>query len=82
MRLLGFLALSTLALSSTSSMAAENADNQKKGPTRTVCRSEPVIGSRLKTERRCATAAEWDEVKRSERLIVERTQNQRAINSN
>lgn len=80
MRLPALLMLSAFALTSTSSFAAEKSADRKNDPTRIICKTEQSLESRLKRERRCATAAEWDEIKRADRLSLERTQSQRADN--
>ena len=74
MRLLVLLALTALALTSTPSLAAEKPSEQKKGPTRIICQSEEVLGTRLRKGRRCITAAEWAEVRRQERAYIEHGQ--------
>jgi hypothetical protein len=37
-------------------------------PHREICRSKPVVGSRLKRIRECHSAGEWEDMKRAERL--------------
>jgi hypothetical protein len=43
-------------------------------PEREICKSQPVVGSRLKRVRVCMTALEWDELKLQERLGLSRKQ--------
>ena len=45
-----------------------------KDPNRMVCRTEPVVGSRLAKTQRCMTASEWAEQKRLDRQQVEKSQ--------
>ena len=44
----------------------------KKGgpadPNREICKSKPVIGSRLDRVRECQSAAQWEDMKRAESL--------------
>ncbi|MBX7483228.1 hypothetical protein [Qipengyuania qiaonensis] len=42
-----------------------------------ICRRDKVIGSRVKAERVCKTAKEWEWEKKANREMVERGQNQR-----
>ena len=44
-----------------------------------ICKRDKVIGSRVKAERVCKTAQEWEWEKRSQREMVERGQNQRTV---
>ena len=78
MRLPALLVLTALALTSASSLAAEKSTDRMKDPNRIICKTEQSLESRLKRERRCATAAEWEEMKRAERLVIDRIQSQRA----
>ncbi|HYD37296.1 MAG TPA: hypothetical protein VEA60_06760 [Allosphingosinicella sp.] len=43
-------------------------------PNREICKSKPVVGSRLKRVRECATAAQWEEMKLQERQGLLRRQ--------
>ncbi|HEX8262718.1 MAG TPA: hypothetical protein VF547_07580 [Allosphingosinicella sp.] len=59
--------------------AAPAAAAPKKGepgydPDREICKSKPVVGSRLKRVRECATAAQWEEMKLQERQGLLRRQ--------
>ena len=59
--------------------AAGLAAPPKKGepgydPNREICKSKPVVGSRLKRVRECATAAQWEEMKLQERTGLLRRQ--------
>lgn len=75
---LGLAIVATLALTATPSVAAGNPAEQKKDLARIICKSEPVVGTRLKTMRRCATAAEWAETMRLDRMSIEHNQRQRS----
>jgi len=48
-------------------------------PNQIVCRSWRETGSRLRTQRACATRAEWAEHKRQDRQNVERVQTNRTF---
>ena len=63
----GFVAASVLA---GSAMAAERG-NRKHDPNRMICRTESEIGSKLRRTRVCHTQAEWDELRRQTRAVVE-----------
>ena len=43
-------------------------------PNREICKSKPVVGSRLKRVRECATAQQWAEMELQERLGLMRKQ--------
>jgi hypothetical protein len=43
-------------------------------PDREICKSRPVIGSRLQRVRECATAQQWEDLKLQERLGLMRKQ--------
>lgn len=60
--------MAALAKSSTS-------ENEDVGnPQRVICRTEQQIGSRLSKIKRCHTAAEWAEVKRENRRVIDKVQ--------
>ena len=59
--------------------SAPGAAAPKKGeagydPDRQICKSRPVVGSRLKRIRECATAAEWEDMKLQEQVGLMRKQ--------
>jgi hypothetical protein len=59
--------------------AAPGAAAPKKGeagydPDRQICKSKPVLGSRLKRIRECATAQQWEDMKLQERTGLMRKQ--------
>ena len=43
-------------------------------PNRKICKSKPVVGSRLKKVRECATAQEWEDMRMQERTGLLRRQ--------
>jgi hypothetical protein len=43
-------------------------------PNREICKSQPVIGSRLSRVRECHTAQQWEEMKREEQEALRRKQ--------
>jgi hypothetical protein len=58
---------------------AAQAAPPKKGepgwdPNREICKSKPVVGSRLKRVRECATAQQWEDMKLQERTGLMRRQ--------
>ena len=60
-------------------LAQATAAAPKKGepgwdPDREICKSKPVVGSRLKRIRECATAQQWEDMKLQERTGLLRRQ--------
>ena len=43
-------------------------------PARQICKSKPVVGSRLKRIRECHTAAEWEDLALAEQVGLARQQ--------
>jgi hypothetical protein len=43
-------------------------------PNREICKSQPVVGSRLKRVRQCLTAQQWEEMRQAERQGLLRKQ--------
>ena len=59
----------------SSGMAMRNSDNEEVGdPNRVICRTEQQIGSRLAKIKRCHTAAEWAQIKRENRQVIDKVQ--------
>ena len=59
--------------------ARSHNDNVETGdPNRVICRTEQRIGSRLKGDRKCLTAAQWAELKRETRVTLDQMQGQNA----
>jgi hypothetical protein len=70
---LGFAAV--LATHSIANAKLTHSENEEVGdPNRVICRTEQQIGTRLQKIRRCHTAAEWAEVKRDNRRVIDRVQ--------
>ena len=53
------LAVSAAPAIADGTQAASNTTTSGKDPNRVICRTEDQIGSRLKKQRICMTAAEW-----------------------
>ncbi len=59
---------------------AEPGDKSKSlDPNQVICRSEPIVGSRLATERKCLTRIQWKQQQDEQRKTVDRIQTQRAL---
>ncbi|RYD95617.1 MAG: hypothetical protein EOP61_19425 [Sphingomonadales bacterium] len=69
--MLGMLAMASAV------RADEPTKEDKNDPDRLICRWEEKIGTRLVTNRRCATKAQWDEARRLNRRAIEHAQNLR-----
>lgn len=81
MKSLAYLALIATAGLSIAAHAEEAGQKvDKNSPDKLICRSEPVIGSRLAKNKRCMTKAQWDEDRRLTRLQLEQNQNNRFKN--
>ena len=63
-----------LAAAAAPSNAASTNDGAGADPNREICKSRPVIGSRVKRIRECYTAAQWEEMKLQEQLGMMRRQ--------
>lgn len=73
-RLAAGLAL-VMATSSPPGLAATEAGKAAADdPTREICKSQAVIGSRVKRVRVCMTAQEWEDLKLQEQLGLARKQ--------
>lgn len=76
------LAATILAMSAPV-MARQPSDEKKPDdPTRMVCRTSEVIGSRLATKKTCMTAMQWKQLEREQRDTVERVQSFKPNNGN
>jgi len=81
MKSLAYVALIAAAGLSVAVNAEEAAQKtDKNNPDKLICRSEPVLGSRLAKSKRCMTKAQWDEDRRLTRLQLEQNQNTRYKN--
>jgi hypothetical protein len=54
--------------------SADTPRHKNDDPNKMVCQMRAPIGSRLATIKECHTAAEWDEMRRQERLGLNRKQ--------
>jgi hypothetical protein len=70
---LATLAAATAAITSPS-LAAPKKAKAADDAEREICRSQEVVGSRLKRVRVCMTALEWEELKLQEQLGLARKQ--------
>jgi hypothetical protein len=66
--------LALLLAGSAPAMAAPKKGEPGYDPDRQICKTKPVVGSRLKRVRECATAAEWEDMKLQERTGLMRKQ--------
>ena len=63
------LAASAPAAATTTEKVHKQADSNRE-----ICKSRPVVGSRLKRIRECATAQQWEEMKLQEQVGLMRKQ--------
>lgn len=61
-------------LVSTAAFAQEAEKKDKKDPNRMICKTEPVLGSRLAKNKTCMTAQQWEEQRRLSRMEIDRSQ--------
>jgi hypothetical protein len=54
--------------------SGQAATKKLEDPNREICKSKPVVGSRLKRVRECHSAAEWDDMKLAEQVGLNRQQ--------
>lgn len=74
LKIIAVCAVVTMALP-VPAIAMRSSDNEEVGdPNRIICRTEEQIGSRLSKIRRCHTAAEWSEIKRENRRVIDKVQ--------
>ncbi|HYD37297.1 MAG TPA: hypothetical protein VEA60_06765 [Allosphingosinicella sp.] len=74
MRLVGIAAAAALLAAGAAPAAAARKSEAKADPNREICKSKPVVGSRLKRIRECHTAAEWEDLKLQEQVGLMRKQ--------
>ena len=67
-------ALVLLATASVPGAAAPPKGKAADDPDRQICKSKPVLGSRLKRIRECATAQQWEDMELQERMGLMRKQ--------
>lgn len=79
-----YLVLAAAMLAMSAPVMARQPSDEKKpdDPTRMVCRSSEVIGSRLATKKTCMTAMQWKQLEREQRDTVERIQSFKPNNGN
>ena len=66
-----------LALSSAwPAVAAERREDRPENgdPNRIICRTQEVIGSRLRSQKHCLTAQEWTDIRQENRRTLEKVQ--------
>lgn len=74
---MGWIAMSAAAAilaASAPAAAAAKKSGESADPNREICKSKPVVGSRLKRVRECHTAAEWEDMKLAEQIGLGRQQ--------
>jgi hypothetical protein len=74
MRTLTMMAALAVLAAPAAAWAAPKKGEAGYDPNREICKSKPVVGSRLKRVRECATAAQWEEMKLQERQGLLRRQ--------
>ena len=67
-------ALALIAAAATPGVAAKGKSSAASDPDREVCKSQAVVGSRVKKVRVCMTAQQWEELKMQEQLGLARQQ--------
>jgi predicted secreted protein len=75
------LLIASLALGAGGAWAAEPAMNKSKppDPSEKICETHQVLGSRLAVRRVCGTRADWEDRRRRERDIIDRSQTQLCV---
>jgi hypothetical protein len=68
------LAAVTAATTATPAVSKKGDQVMTGDPNRVICRSEEMIGSRLRRQKRCMTAQEWADIYFDSRRTVERVQ--------
>jgi hypothetical protein len=66
--------LALLLAASAPATASTTTGGKKTDTGRMICKSKPVVGSRLKRIRECATAEQWEEMKLQEQVGLMRKQ--------
>ncbi|HEX2764007.1 MAG TPA: hypothetical protein VHM92_09250 [Allosphingosinicella sp.] len=70
----GLIWAAALAAVAATATPAATGGGKDQDPNREVCKSRPVIGSRLQRVRECHTAQQWEEMKAQERAGLLRKQ--------
>ena len=66
--------LALLTAMSAPTFAAPRKGEEGYDPNREICKSRPVVGSRLQRVRECHTAQQWEEMRQQERQGLMRKQ--------
>ena len=70
MRWIGMAAAAALLAASAPGAAAPRKSKALDDPNREICKSKPVIGSRVARKRECHTAQQWEEITLQDRLMM------------
>jgi hypothetical protein len=74
MRLVFGAAALAVLLTASASVAAPRKARAADDPDREICKSRPVVGSRVQRVRECHSAAQWEDLKLAERQGLMRAQ--------
>jgi hypothetical protein len=74
MRTIAMAAALALLAASAPGLAAAGKSDAAADPDRQICKSKPVVGSRLKRVRECHSAQQWEEMKLAEQIGLGRQQ--------
>ena len=74
MRMIGIAAALAVMVAGTAPGTAAGKEKKAWDPNREICKSKPVIGSRLQRIRECHTAQQWEEMKQQEQWGLRRQQ--------
>jgi hypothetical protein len=74
MRIIRLLAATAFLTAPLQTQAAAPTAAKNDDPSREICKSKGVIGSRLKRVRECHSVAEWEELELQEQLGLRRRQ--------
>jgi hypothetical protein len=69
-RLSGLAAIAMTIALSPPALAAAKKSGADLDPEREICKSRPVIGSRVKRVRECHTAQQWEDIGLQDRLMM------------
>jgi len=70
-------ALGAAILLAGAAQAGEPAGGSSRNPNKIVCRTTQQVGSRLAKDRACHTLAEWEDLRRQSKKVVDDIQNSR-----
>ena len=74
MRIIGLSAAIALMAAAAPVAGAPKKSQAAEDPNRQICKSKPVVGSRLKKIRECHSAAEWEDLELQEQVGLRRQQ--------